>query len=228
MGKNHRQAVLGALDVLPCGDRPASQAGSDCFIRLFLDRAHHERNGLIPWQASNRRHNRLTGFHATKCLRGFVYCARFAPSEFPELGASPAAPEFVERAVTANPKDQRAGIGMAHDSRPGGPDPDEGLSEILAVASAVPRGPEGEMRSLAIGECGAILFVPAETVTGLHVAFRVDEVTFAGLVDRLRAKRIAFGNHPERSANGESNDPFGGHGRVYFANTDGHFYEVIA
>jgi catechol 2,3-dioxygenase-like lactoylglutathione lyase family enzyme len=102
------------------------------------------------------------------------------------------------------------------------------LSEILGVASAVARGPEGEMRWLAVGESGALLFTPADTVASQHVAFRVDEVTFAGVVDRLRARGITFGNHPEAPTNEQTADPFGGHGRVYFADPNGHFFEVIA
>src|SRR5215510_9445455 len=47
------------------------------------------------------------------------------------------------------------------------------LSEIFGVADATPRGPEGDMRWLDIGEAGALLFTPAETVASQHVAFRV-------------------------------------------------------
>jgi hypothetical protein len=47
-------------------------------------------------------------------------------------------------------------------------------------------------------------------------------------VDRLRAAGIAFGNDPEDPANGQTADPFGGHGRLYFADPNGHFFEVIA
>jgi catechol 2,3-dioxygenase-like lactoylglutathione lyase family enzyme len=102
------------------------------------------------------------------------------------------------------------------------------LSEILGIASAEPRGPEREMRWLAIGESAALLLTPADTVASQHVAFRVDEGAFAGIVDRLRAKGIAFGNHPEAPTNAQTADPFGGRGRVYFADPNGHFFEVIA
>lgn len=102
------------------------------------------------------------------------------------------------------------------------------LSELLGVAPAAPCGPEAEMRWLAIGESGALLFTPADTVAGQHVAFRVDAGAFARVVDRLRAAGIAFGNDPEDPANGQTADPFGGHGRLYFADPNGHFFEVIA
>ena len=102
------------------------------------------------------------------------------------------------------------------------------LSEILGIVSAAPRGPEGEMRWLAIGNSGALLLMPADTVASQHVAFRVDTVAFAGVVDRLRARGVAFGNDPEEPTNEQTADPFGGHGRVYFVDPNGHFFEVVA
>jgi catechol 2,3-dioxygenase-like lactoylglutathione lyase family enzyme len=103
------------------------------------------------------------------------------------------------------------------------------LSEILGLASATPDGPEGEMCSLPIGESGALLFCPADSVAAQHIAFRVDPVTFAAVVNRLRTKGVAFGNDPEDLANGESADQHGGgHGRVYFLDPNGHLFEVVA
>ena len=102
------------------------------------------------------------------------------------------------------------------------------LAEILGLAPAQPAGPEGEMRLLRVGETSGLLFTPAGTVTGHHLAFRVDEATFAKIVERLRTKAVAFGNDSETPANGQTVDSFGGHGRVYFADPSGHFYEVMA
>jgi catechol 2,3-dioxygenase-like lactoylglutathione lyase family enzyme len=103
------------------------------------------------------------------------------------------------------------------------------LSEILGLAPATPDGPEGEMRCLPIGASGALLFSPTDTVATLHVAFRVDPVTFAGVVNRLRAKGVAFGNDPDDTANGQTTDPHGGgQGRVYFLDLDRHLFEVVA
>ncbi len=102
------------------------------------------------------------------------------------------------------------------------------LSEILGVTPATPEDPEGEMRWLAIGESGALLFTPADTVSGLHVAFHVDEATFAVIVNRLRARGVAFGNDPEQPANMQTKDPLGGHGRVYFLDVNNHLIEVVS
>lgn len=102
------------------------------------------------------------------------------------------------------------------------------LSNLLGLPPASTTGPEGEMRLLPVGEAGALLFTPAETVSGQHLAFRVDEPAFSGVVDRLRATGVAFGNDPEEPGNGLTADPFGGRGRIYFLDPDGHFYEVVA
>jgi catechol 2,3-dioxygenase-like lactoylglutathione lyase family enzyme len=103
------------------------------------------------------------------------------------------------------------------------------LSELLGLAPATPDGPEGEMRSLSIGESGILLFCPTDSVAAQHIAFRVDPVTFAAVVDRLRAKGVVFGNDPEDRANGQTADPHGGgQGRVYFLDLNGHLFEVVA
>ena len=55
----------------------------------------------------------------------------------------------------------------------------------------------------------ASMFTAADKLEPHHVAFRSDE----------RAFRIAFGNGP---------DPRGGRGRAYFADPEGHSFEVCA
>jgi catechol 2,3-dioxygenase-like lactoylglutathione lyase family enzyme len=103
------------------------------------------------------------------------------------------------------------------------------LAELLGLTPATPEGPEGEMRCLPLGASGALLFSPTDTVAGQHIAFRVDPVTFAGVVDRLRARGVAFGNDPDDLANGQTADLHGGgHGRVYFLDANGHLFEVVA
>jgi catechol 2,3-dioxygenase-like lactoylglutathione lyase family enzyme len=103
------------------------------------------------------------------------------------------------------------------------------LAEILGLAPATPDGPEGEMYCLAIGQSGRLLYCPAENGAPHHIAFRVDPVTFAAVVNRLRARGVAFGNDPEDYANGQTADPHGGgQGRIYFLDPNGHLFEVVA
>jgi catechol 2,3-dioxygenase-like lactoylglutathione lyase family enzyme len=103
------------------------------------------------------------------------------------------------------------------------------LSEILGLEPGTPDGPEGEMVSLPICQSGTLLFCPSNHVAAQHIAFRVDPVAFAAVVNRLRSKGVAFGNEPEDLANGQSADTHGGgHGRVYFLDPNGHLFEVVA
>jgi catechol 2,3-dioxygenase-like lactoylglutathione lyase family enzyme len=103
------------------------------------------------------------------------------------------------------------------------------LSEILGLQAATPEGPDGDMYRLAIPGSGALLFAPAPSVAGQHIAFRVDEVTFGGVVQRLREKGIEFGNDPEDITNMQTADLHGGgRGRLYFLDPNGHLFEVVA
>ena len=102
------------------------------------------------------------------------------------------------------------------------------LTEILGLPPASPSGPDGDIFRVHIGESGELLYFPAEAVLGQHIAFRVDGETFRAVVDRLRAKGLVFGNHPEAQSNMQTDDFLGGDGRVFFRDPDGHLYEVMA
>jgi catechol 2,3-dioxygenase-like lactoylglutathione lyase family enzyme len=102
------------------------------------------------------------------------------------------------------------------------------LAEILGLPPGEPAGPEGDNVRLPIGESVCIVYFPAERVSGQHVAFRVDQATFADVVGRLRAASVTFGNAPEDQTNMETRDILGGHGRVFFRDPDGHLFEVMA
>jgi catechol 2,3-dioxygenase-like lactoylglutathione lyase family enzyme len=102
------------------------------------------------------------------------------------------------------------------------------LSEILGLEPARPEGPDGAMYCLTISENVSLLFSTADTAPTQHIAFRVDEGNFTPVVDRLRAKGLAYGNDPEDLANMQTSDPLGGNGRVYFFDPNGHLFEVVS
>ena len=72
------------------------------------------------------------------------------------------------------------------------------------------------------------VFSPAATVAPLHVALRLDEGAFERAVARLNAHGVPFGNDPEDTRNGRTDDPLGGLGRLYFVSPDGHLLELGA
>ncbi|WP_394828969.1 VOC family protein [Pendulispora albinea] len=102
------------------------------------------------------------------------------------------------------------------------------LAEILGAAEPAADGADGDMYRIDLDDgCFLLFAAPASpNVTTQHMAFRVDEARFGHIVDRLRAHRIAFGNDPEAPRNGNTNDPLGGAGRVYFTDENGHLFEV--
>jgi len=100
------------------------------------------------------------------------------------------------------------------------------LAEILGLEPPVPDGPDGDMFNLSLGSGASILFVTDPAVAGHHVAFAVAETEFSAIVERLLTRNIAFGNEPDDPTNGQSSDPLGGNGWVYFLDPNGHFFEV--
>jgi catechol 2,3-dioxygenase-like lactoylglutathione lyase family enzyme len=102
------------------------------------------------------------------------------------------------------------------------------LGGILGLEAA-PDGPDGEFRTLRLDGNAAVLFARAAApVFPHHVAFRVGPREFDEIVHRLRARELPFGNDPEDRMNMCSDDPLGGHGRVYFVDPDDHLFEVCA
>jgi catechol 2,3-dioxygenase-like lactoylglutathione lyase family enzyme len=99
------------------------------------------------------------------------------------------------------------------------------FADILGLPAPVPDGPDADMFNVALSG-SSVLFTSEPTVPPLHVAFKVPEEHFATIVSRLTQHGIAFGNDPEDPANGATEDPLGGKGRVYFRSPDGHFLEV--
>ncbi len=100
------------------------------------------------------------------------------------------------------------------------------LAEILGLGDPVTAGPEGDLCTVALGGTSSVVFSTEPSVPSHHVAFGVDQAAFSEVVERLRRRGLRFGNEPEDPSNGETSDPLGGLGRVYFCSPDGHFLEV--
>jgi catechol 2,3-dioxygenase-like lactoylglutathione lyase family enzyme len=100
------------------------------------------------------------------------------------------------------------------------------LGEILGEGVTTPEGPDGEMVNLSVGHCALTYFeLPAHEPH--HVAFRVTEPVFAGAIQRLRERDMPFGNDPGDPSNGQTSDPLGSRGRIYFRDPNGHLFELL-
>ena len=102
------------------------------------------------------------------------------------------------------------------------------LAHILGAAEPTPDGADNDMFRIDLGHGAFVLFNAATTVHPEHVAFRVDVPAFSGVLERLRARGMAFGNDPEDPRNGRTDDPLGGTARVYFLDENHHLFEVTA
>jgi len=100
------------------------------------------------------------------------------------------------------------------------------LAEILGCPEPRVDGADDDMYRVDVGSGTFVLFNPARQVDVLHMAFRVDRERFGAIVARLQSARIAFGNEPDDPGSGKTEDPLGGHGRVYFLDENGHLFEV--
>lgn len=102
-------------------------------------------------------------------------------------------------------------------------------AEFLAGILGLPvsrDGAEDEFFCLRLDGGAQILFTEAEKFEPIHFALRVSAAVFTTVLERLRAQGLHFGNDPEDVTNGQTSDPLGGHGRVYFHSPDGHLFEV--
>jgi len=102
------------------------------------------------------------------------------------------------------------------------------LADVLGVAAPAPDGPDGDMYNVHLDGADVLFAEPAPGVDPVthHVAFRVDRAAFGAAVAHLTARGIAYGNDPEHPDNGETSDPLGSPGRLYFLDPDGHLFEL--
>ena len=100
------------------------------------------------------------------------------------------------------------------------------LAYVLGAGEVTVDGADGDMFRVELDHGVFVLFNPATKIDLAHVAFHVDRERFTQVLERLRARDIPFGNDPDAITNGQSDDPLGGHGRLYYLDPSGHLFEV--
>ncbi len=114
-------------------------------------------------------------------------------------------------------------IGIAaHDARASA----ETLAAILGAPAPTADGADNDMFRIDLEHGAFVLFNAAAKVDPAHIAFHVDLARFGDVVKRLRERGTPFGNDPDDTRSGKTEDFLGGAGRVYFVDDNGHLFEV--
>ena len=100
------------------------------------------------------------------------------------------------------------------------------LGEILGEGATSPQGPDCEMFNLSVGR-SALTYFQMSAPFPHHIALRVTEPVFVGAIQRLRSLGMPFGNDPGDPTNGNTFDPLGGLGRIYFCDHNDHLFELF-
>jgi catechol 2,3-dioxygenase-like lactoylglutathione lyase family enzyme len=87
-------------------------------------------------------------------------------------------------------------------------------------------GPDRHFAPVQVSDTFTLIYLNAREFTTTHVAFRIDEADFDGILDRLRALGVSYGNDPRELTNLRTDHPFGGRGCL-FLDPNGHLLEVM-
>jgi catechol 2,3-dioxygenase-like lactoylglutathione lyase family enzyme len=103
----------------------------------------------------------------------------------------------------------------------------EASARAFASLMGVPyKGPDRHFAPVRVNDRLTLDFYKAEGFQGYHLGFHVGEDDFDGILGRLRARGIPYGNDPRDPANGRTDHLFGGRG-LYFTDANGHLFEVM-
>jgi catechol 2,3-dioxygenase-like lactoylglutathione lyase family enzyme len=99
------------------------------------------------------------------------------------------------------------------------------LADILGLPAPKPFG---HFMVVGLADDASLDFVDAggEPIYRQHYAFLIDEPDFDPILARIRARGLDHWADPFKQKPGEINHHYGGRG-VYFADPDGHLFEVI-
>jgi catechol 2,3-dioxygenase-like lactoylglutathione lyase family enzyme len=89
------------------------------------------------------------------------------------------------------------------------------------------RGAERHFAPVRVNESLTLDFMTVAEPTGHHLAFDVDPQTFDGILARLRAAGVPYGNDPREPDNGRIDHPLCPRG-LYFTDDARNLYEVMS
>ncbi|MFD9689851.1 VOC family protein [Kitasatospora sp. NPDC059088] len=88
-------------------------------------------------------------------------------------------------------------------------------------------GPDRHFAPVRVNDSLTLDFLTTADPSGHHLAFDVDPDTFDGILDRLRAAGVPYGDDPREPGNGRTHHPLCARG-LYFTDDAGNLYEVMS
>jgi catechol 2,3-dioxygenase-like lactoylglutathione lyase family enzyme len=101
------------------------------------------------------------------------------------------------------------------------------FGDIMGLACLPPSGRLGHFAPVRINESLTLDFMTVPEPEGHHLAFDVDPVAFDGILARIRAGAVPFGNRPDSPGNGRTDHPLCPRG-LFFRDPAGNLYEVMS
>jgi len=97
------------------------------------------------------------------------------------------------------------------------------VANIMDLTSA---GSDRHFAPVQLSATFTLAFLHAEQVAGYHLGFHSGEDDFDGILSRLHAAGVPYGNDPRDTTNMQTDHPFGGRG-LFFVDSNGHLFEVM-
>jgi catechol 2,3-dioxygenase-like lactoylglutathione lyase family enzyme len=104
----------------------------------------------------------------------------------------------------------------------------EGSARFFAEVMGLQyEGPVRHFAPVRVNSALTLDFIRSEQpFAGHHLAFRVDDAEFEGILRRLQARGIPYGDDPSTSDNLQTRHPLAARG-LYFVDPNGHLFEVM-
>lgn len=104
----------------------------------------------------------------------------------------------------------------------------EGSARFFAEVMGLKyEGPDRHFAPVRVNSALTLDFIRSEQpIDGHHLAFRVDDAEFEGILRRLQEKGIPYGDDPRTPDNLKTSHPLAAQG-LYFVDPNGHLFEVM-
>ena len=87
-------------------------------------------------------------------------------------------------------------------------------------------GPDRHFAPVRVSETFTVSFMASGQVFGIHLGFHISEADFDGILSRLQAAGVPYGNDPRERANLHTDHPFVGSG-LFFVDANGYLVEMM-